>query len=135
WGARPALRRRRRGFSGAPGGPPQLTSLRAFANRRCTARGTRPLGQSGRPLSSTQQIEATPDSGANWHPASAAQVSVVHASPSSQTSGVPGVHTPPEQVSSPLQTVPSGHGVPSGGGVPATQPPPARPPVSTPLHP
>jgi len=41
----------------------------------------------------------------------------VHAFPSSQTSGVPGVHVPAWHVSVPLQKLPSGHGAPSARGV------------------
>jgi hypothetical protein len=45
------------------------------------------------------------------------QLSVVHASPSSQSSGAPAAHAPLWQVSLPLQTFPSAHAVPSLTGV------------------
>src|SRR5262245_58473739 len=45
-------------------------------------------------------------------PETALQVSVVHASESLQTSGVPGVQVPLWHVSAPLQTVASAHAVP-----------------------
>jgi hypothetical protein len=46
-------------------------------------------------------------------PVTGSHASAVHGFPSSTTSGVPGVHVPPWQVSAPSHTVPFGHGVPS----------------------
>ena len=51
------------------------------------------------------------------HPVAGSQLSAVHAFPSSQLSGVPAVHVPAWQVSSPLQTLPSEHDVPLATGV------------------
>jgi hypothetical protein len=55
------------------------------------------------------------------HPKTGSQLSVVHTLLSSQLIGVPAEHTPLWQVSSPLQTLPSGHAVPLSTGV-FTQP-------------
>jgi hypothetical protein len=52
-----------------------------------------------------------------WQPATGSQESVVHALPSSQLGGVPGVHPPDWQVSKPLQTLPSLQPVPFGAAV------------------
>jgi hypothetical protein len=52
-----------------------------------------------------------------WQPVTGSQLSVVHGLLSSQLSAVPAVHTPPWQVSLPLQTLPSGHAVPFTTGV------------------
>jgi len=49
-------------------------------------------------------------------PVTASQVSVVHAFPSLQLSGVPAVHTPAWHVSAPLHTVASAHDVPLATG-------------------
>src|SRR4029077_11183070 len=46
------------------------------------------------------------------HPVAGMHVSVVHALLSVQSRAVPAVHTPPWQVSVPLQVLPAGHGVP-----------------------
>jgi hypothetical protein len=48
-----------------------------------------------------------------WQPSNESQESCVQELPSSQSSGVPGWQVPPEQVSFPLQTLPSLHDVPS----------------------
>jgi hypothetical protein len=50
-------------------------------------------------------------------PKTGSQLSVVHTLPSSQSSGVPGVHTPAWQVSPPLHTLASLHEVPFNTGV------------------
>src|SRR5207302_11506957 len=47
-----------------------------------------------------------------WQPLVGLQVSVVHVLPSSQLSGVPGLHSPDMQVSAPLHTLPSEHELP-----------------------
>ncbi len=49
---------------------------------------------------------------ATWQPRAGSHESTVHSFMSSQTSGVPAWHVPAWQLSSPLHTVPSGHGVP-----------------------
>jgi hypothetical protein len=54
-----------------------------------------------------------PAIGAWAHPLASAQVSAVQASPSSHTSGAPGVPTVPAQISAPLQAAPSLHERPS----------------------
>jgi len=55
------------------------------------------------------------------HPVAGLQPSVVQGLPSLQTSGVPALHVPLRQVSSPLHTVPSAHDEPFATGV-FTQP-------------
>jgi hypothetical protein len=50
--------------------------------------------------------------GGFWHPSTASHESAVQTLPSSQASGVPGVHAPAWQVSAPLHTVPSAQLVP-----------------------
>ena len=52
-----------------------------------------------------------------WQPATGSQWSVVQGLRSLQLRGRPGRQTPPPHFSSPLQTLPSGHGVPSATGV------------------
>src|SRR2546426_1924290 len=65
-------------------------------------------------------------------PVTGSHVSTVHASPSLQSSAVPGVHTPPTHVSSPLHTEPSEHGVVSGAAGPPVQAPATQ--VSAVVH-
>jgi hypothetical protein len=56
-----------------------------------------------------------PAGAVEWpQPDPALHVSVVHPLSSSQSSGVPVLHTAPWQVSAPLQTVVSAHAVPFG---------------------
>src|SRR4029453_5110301 len=63
-------------------------------------------------LSAVRQPTAGP---ALAQPPDGSQESCVQTLASSQSSGVPGLQAPaPSQVSSPLQTVASGHGAPSG---------------------
>jgi hypothetical protein len=55
--------------------------------------------------------------GVCWQPKVALHVSVVHGFMSSQSSGVPPLHTPAWHVSTPLQALPSEHEVPFATGV------------------
>src|SRR5262249_1062852 len=50
-------------------------------------------------------------------PSSGSQESIVQGLSSLTSTGLPGVHTPPRQISTPLHTLPSLHGVPSATGV------------------
>jgi hypothetical protein len=55
--------------------------------------------------------------GVFWQPLIGVHVSLVQASLSLQSSGVPAAQTPLWQISSPLHTSPSAHGVPFDSGV------------------
>lgn len=55
-------------------------------------------------------------------PAALSQWSLVHGSPSSQSGGAPDTQTPPEQVSLPLQRLPSSQAVPAGASPPEQTP-------------
>jgi hypothetical protein len=57
------------------------------------------------------------NAGVCWQPVCASHVSVVHALPSSQSSGAPGVHAPPWHVSAPSHTELSAHDVPFTTGL------------------
>lgn len=70
--------------------------------------------------SAEQEVHA--GMGACVQPEVAAQASVVHASPSSQVSGGPGVQVAARQVSAPLQGLPSLHAVSSGIGLRSQRP-------------
>ena len=62
------------------------------------------------PLQRLPSEHDVPVAGVNTHPVADAQESVVHPLPSLQTSGAPATHAPAaEQVSSPLQALPSAH--------------------------
>jgi hypothetical protein len=76
------------------------------------------------PLQTLPSAHGEPsDTGAVKHPATRSQLSVVQGLESLQASGVPAVHTPPWQVSWPLQMLASGHDEPSGSkGFPHTPP-------------
>jgi hypothetical protein len=73
-----------------------------------------PPWQVSLPLQTSPSAHAVPfGTGVLEQPKTGPQPSVVHALPSSQSSVIPEVQTPPWQVSWPLQTSPSAHGVPS----------------------
>jgi hypothetical protein len=77
-----------------------------------------PAWQVSSPLQTSASAHGVPlSTGVLAQPKTGSQPSVVQALPSSQSSAVPAVHTPPWQVSSPLQTSPSAHGVPFATGV------------------
>src|SRR5215831_17573160 len=67
-----------------------------------------PARQLSAPLQTVASRHGEPsDAFVCWQPATGSHASVVHLLPSSQLRAVPGVQTPPWQVSSPLQTVAS----------------------------
>jgi hypothetical protein len=77
-----------------------------------------PLWHVSAPLQTVASAHEVPlATGVVWHPRVGLQVSVVQTLPSLQTRGVPAVHTPAWQVSSPLQRLPSAHEEPSGSTV------------------
>jgi len=66
------------------------------------------------PLQASPSLQEVPSArSACWQPAAGSQVSLVHAFPSLQSRGVPLLHVPAWQVSTPLQTLPSSQEVPS----------------------
>jgi hypothetical protein len=72
-----------------------------------------PAWQVSVPLQTLPSLQTVPlSTGVLAQPVTGSQLSVVHTLPSVQSRAVPAVHTPPWQVSAPLQTSPSGHAVP-----------------------
>src|SRR5262249_39015162 len=95
----------------------QLSAVHGFASTQLSAAPPvqTPFWHVSAPLHTVASGQGSPFATfACWQPATGSQVSVVQGFWSSHTSAVPGVHTPPWQVSAPLHTVPSAQEVPFG---------------------